>query len=178
MVIKTKKYQLSKKLYTNLCLKSILKEFWWVWFVPLAVMILPIFVNNAFWWCFSISLVLIIGYWAFWYLQFTAITQLDQYKMLFEKFAYEIDSRQILMKINAKEGSQITWDKIQKAEKTKEAFILTLSRAQFIYLPLDLFKNDMETKFLETILRRKGLITTPLKTKEQIEEQEKEESKK
>jgi hypothetical protein len=98
--------------------------------------------------------------------------------MLFEKFAYEIDSRQILMKINAKEGSQITWDKIQKAEKTKEAFILTLSRAQFIYLPLDLFKNDMETKFLETILRRKGLITTPLKTKEQIEEQEKEESKK
>ncbi len=178
MVIKTKKYQLSKKLYTTLCLKSILKEFWWVWFVPLAVMILPIFVTGAFWWCFSIALVLIIGYWAFWYLQFTAITQLDQYKMLFEKFAYEIDSRQILMKINAKEGSQITWDKIQKAEKTKEAFILTLSRAQFIYLPLDLFKNDLEMKFMETILRRKGLITTLLKTKEQGEEQEKEEAKK
>ncbi|TAH21159.1 MAG: YcxB family protein [Cytophagales bacterium] len=178
MIIKTKKYQLSKKLYTTLCLKSILKEFWWVWFIPVPIMLLPIFVSGAFWWCFSITLLLIIGYWAFWYLQFTAITQLDQYKIIFEKFSYEIDSRQILMKINAKEGSQITWDKIQKAEKTKEAFVLTLSRAQFIYLPFDLFKNDLELKFIETILRRKGLITTPLKGKEQLEEQEKTEVKK
>lgn len=178
MIIKTKKYELSKKLYTTLCLKSILKEFWWVWFVPLAVMLLPIFVSGAFWWCLSISLTLIVGYWAFWYIQFTAITQLDQYKIIFEKFSYEIDSRQILMKINAKEGSQITWDKIQKAEKTKEAFILTLSRAQFIYLPLDLFKNDLELKFMETILSRKGLIVKPLKEKEQGEEPAKIEIKK
>ena len=170
MTVKTKKYGLPTKQYINMCLKSILKEFWWVWFVPLAIMLLPIFVSGAFWWCFSISLVLIIGYWAFWYIQFTAITQLEQYKILFEKFVYEIDSRQILMKINAKEGNMLTWDKIQKAEKSKDAFILTLSRAQFIYLPFDIFKNDLELKFVETILRRKGLITAPLKDKEKLEE--------
>jgi hypothetical protein len=170
MTVKTKKYGLPTKQYINMCLKRILKEFWWVWFVPTAIMLLPIFVSGAFWWCFSISLVLIIGYWAFWYIQFTAITQLDQYKILFEKFVYEIDSRQILMKINAKEGNVLTWDKIQKAEKTKDAFVLTLSRAQFIYLPLDIFKNDLEIKFVETVLRRKGLITTPLKDKDKIEE--------
>ncbi|MCU0393242.1 MAG: YcxB family protein [Thermoflexibacter sp.] len=178
MIIKTKKYGLGKKQYINLCLKNVLKEFWWVWFVPVVIMLLPIFISGAFWWCFSIALLLIVLYLGFWYIQFTAVTQLDQYKMLFEKFVYEIDSRQILMKINAKEGSQITWDKIKKAEKTKNAFILSISRAQFIHLPFDIFKSDLELKFLETILRRKGLITTPIKGKDQTEEQEKIETKK
>ncbi len=178
MVIKTKKYGLSKKQYINMCLKSVLKEFWWVWFIPLAIMLLPIFISGAFWWCFSITLLLIVLYLGFWYIQFTAITQLDQYKMLFEKFSYEIDSRQILMKINAKEGSQITWDKVKKAEKTKDAFILTISRAQFIHLPFDLFKSDLELKFMETLLRRKGLIKTPIQGREQTEEVGKAEGKK
>jgi hypothetical protein len=168
MVIKTKKYGLSKKQYINMCLKSVLKEFWWVWFIPLAIMLLPIFISGAFWWCFSITLLLIVLYLGFWYIQFTAITQLDQYKMLFEKFSYEIDSRQILMKINTKEGSQITWDKVKKAEKTKDAFILTISRAQFIHLPFDLFKSDLELKFMETLLRRKGLIKTPIQQAEEV----------
>lgn len=178
MVIKTKKYGLPKKQYINMCLKSVLKEFWWVWFVPVAIMLLPIFISGAFWWCFSITILLVVLYLGFWYIQFTAITQLDQYKMLFEKFSYEIDSRQILMKINVKEGSQITWDKIKKAEKTKDAFILTISRAQFIHLPFDIFKGELELKFLETILRRKGLITAPIKGKEQAEEESKVEGKK
>jgi len=168
MVIKTKKYGLSKKQYINMCLKSVLKEFWWVWFIPLAIMLLPIFISGAFWWCFSITLLLIVLYLGFWYIQFTAITQLDQYKILFEKFSYEIDSRQILMKINTKEGSQITWDKVKKAEKTKDAFILTISRAQFIHLPFDLFKSDLELKFMETLLRRKGLIKTPIQQAEEV----------
>ncbi len=168
MVIKTKKYGLSKKQYINMCLKSVLKEFWWVWFIPLTIMLLPIFISGAFWWCFSITLLLIVLYLGFWYIQFTAITQLDQYKMLFEKFSYEIDSRQILMKINAKEGSQITWDKVKKAEKTKDAFILTISRAQFIHLPFDLFKSDLELKFMETLLRRKGLIKAPAQQAEEV----------
>jgi hypothetical protein len=177
MVIKTKKYGLPKKQYINMCLKSVLKEFWWVWFVPVVILLLPIFIGGWVW-CISIALLLIVLYLGFWYIQFTAITQLDQYKMLFEKFSYEIDSRQILMKINAKEGSQITWDKIKKAEKTKDAFILTISRAHFIHLPFDLFKGDLELKFMETLLRRKGLITAPIKGKERAEEESKVEGKK
>ena len=39
--------------------------------------------------------------------------------MMFEKMSYEIDSRQILMKLNAKMGSALPWDQITKAKKGK-----------------------------------------------------------
>jgi len=47
---------------------------------------------------------------------------------------------------------------IKKAELTKDAFVLIMSKAQFIHLPFRIFNTDNEKKFVETILRRKGLL--------------------
>lgn len=158
MIIKTKKYQLDSKTYVNIALKSVMKKYWWAWLVPTAIMLIPIFAPSALWWCFGIALTLSILYVLFWVMQFTAITKLDQYKMLFEKLSYEITSRQILIKLNAKQGMPVQWNQIQKAKKNKDHFILELSLAQFIYLPFSLFKGEHEIKFLESILKRKNLI--------------------
>lgn len=159
--VKTKKYQMPHKTYIRLGLRSVLQERKWVWFIPLAVFLIGIATSfawfPAFWWCFGLSLLLIGGYWLFWFVQFWGLTQVEQGKQLFKKMSYEIDSRYILMKTNANEGAQITWDKIQKVEKQKNAYVFTLSRAQFIYLPFDLFKPE-ETRFVDFILKRKNLI--------------------
>lgn len=83
---------------------------------------------------------------------------MEQNKVMFEKMAYEIDSRQILMKLNTKQGMPINWNMIKKVETTKDAFVLTMSKAQFIHLPYKIFNSENDKKFVETILRRKGYL--------------------
>jgi hypothetical protein len=97
-------------------------------------------------------------YWLFWVIQFAGVSQMEQNKIIFEKMSYEIDSRQILMKLNAQQGMPIKWDMIKKVDTNKEAFILTMSKAQFIYLPYKIFNTENEKKFMEAILRRKGFL--------------------
>ena len=81
---------------------------------------------------------------------------MEQSKILFEKLSYEIDSRQILIKLNAKQGMPIKWDQIVSAKKGKDYFMLKVNKVQIIHLPFKIFKSDNEIKFVETILRRKG----------------------
>lgn len=83
---------------------------------------------------------------------------MEQNKVMFDKLAYEIDSRQVMMKINSKQGMPINWSMIKRAEITKDAFVLVMSKAQFIHLPFKIFNTENERKFVETILKRKGYI--------------------
>ena len=83
---------------------------------------------------------------------------MEQNKPIFQKMAYEIDSRQILMKVNAKEGMPVQWNMIKRVEVSKDAYILYLSKAQFIHLPFKIFNSDNDKKFLEAILKRKELL--------------------
>ncbi|PWJ39111.1 YcxB family protein [Sediminitomix flava] len=158
MIIKTKKYQLETQTFVKLGMESILKQTWWVWFIPVAIMLIPIFVEGALGWCIGIALTLSILYVLFWWIQFTGMTQMEQNKVLFEKLAYEIDSRQIMMKLNAKQGMPMGWDKITKVEKRKDAFVLYMSRVQFIHLPFRVFKNENDIRFMEAILKRKNFL--------------------
>ncbi len=52
----------------------------------------------------------------------------------------------------------LTWDKIIKAYKLKDAFLQVLSKAQFIHLPLKAFNSENEIRFMEAILKRKNYI--------------------
>ncbi len=158
MIVKTKKYQLDQNTYLRIALSSILRKQWWVWFVPFAIMLIPIFYAPALWWCFGIALIASILYLLFWTVQFVGVTQMEQTKFFFEKLTYEIDSRQILIKRNATEGMPLTWDKITKVEHSDNQFILYLSLGQFILLPYSVFKTEHEIKFLEAILKRKNLF--------------------
>jgi hypothetical protein len=157
MVVKTKNYKLDKKTYINLALKSILKQQGWIAATAAFAICLMFIWIPSIWW--FIGAVVGLGlYLLFWWIQFYGVTQLDQGKMLFEKFSYEISSQQILMKINPREGMPLKWDQIKKAIIQKDAFVLFVNKAQLIHLPFRIFNTENERKFLTSVLRTKGLI--------------------
>lgn len=161
MTVKTKKYQLNTKTYIKLGMRNMLKQHWWFWFIPAGIIILNIVLNLTVYkniWIYFMAPLVALLYWLFWAIQFMGVTQLPQNKVMFEKFVYEIDSRFVLMKVNTKEGMQINWNMITKAEKLKDAYLLTMSKAQFIHLPFKIFTSENDIKFVEMILRRKELI--------------------
>ena len=160
MTIKTKKYKLEQNTYISIALKSILAEFWWVWFVPVVILIIPIIFPEALWWCVTGAITLSVLYVLFWWVQFAGAAQMEQNKILFERLSYEINSQQILIKLNAKQGMPVNWNQIQNVKKAKDHFLFILGRGQFIHLPFKVFKSENEVKFLETILKRKNYLPT------------------
>jgi len=111
----------------------------------------------SFWWIFG-GLLAYGLYVLFWLIQFYGVTQLDQGKMLFERFAYEITSQQVVMKLNAREGMPLKWDQIKRAKAGKDYYLLFVNKAQLIHLPFKIFNTENERKFLASILKTKGLI--------------------
>ncbi|MDT8887544.1 YcxB family protein [Aquirufa regiilacus] len=162
LAIKTKKYGLEKNKYIAMCMRQLFANQWKWAFLPLALVGLNVFLNLSGtyknYWIYIFLAIGVIGYILFWLIQFTGITQLAQYKQLFDKYRYEIDSRQIFMKISDKEGGVIKWDMILSAYKDKEAYVLEMGKYQFIYLPLAIFNNDNDRKLMDKIMRDKGLI--------------------
>ncbi len=156
MIVKTKKYKLETGTYIKLALKNILKEQWWVFLIAIAIMCGYFFIASHWW--ITGALIALTLYILFWLIQFAGVTQLEQNKILFEKLSYEIDSRQVLIKVNTKQGMPMTWNNIKKASIGKDHFLLIVSKAQLIHLPFRIFNSDNEKKFIETILRRKNYI--------------------
>ncbi|MBY0426719.1 MAG: YcxB family protein [Cytophagales bacterium] len=158
MIVKTKKTELDKNTYIKIALTSALLQFWYAIPVPFVIGAIA-FAYPKYWvWFVVIAVVVAILYVLFWLVQFVGVTQLPQNKLLFDKMYYEIDSRHILLKINAKEGMQLNWDQIKKAKKGKDYFVLFVSIAQLVYLPYKIFNSENEIKFTEALLKRKGLI--------------------
>jgi len=156
MVVKTKKYKLETGTYIKLGLKNILVEQWWV--IPIALAIASgAFFIWSIWWIIGAVLGYAL-YVLFWVIQFTGVTQLEQNKILFERLSYEITSQQILVKLNPRQGMPIKWDMIKKAKMGKDYFLFVVTKAQLIHLPHRLFNTENERKFVESILKRKGLI--------------------
>lgn len=156
MIVKTKNYKLDKKTYINIALKNVLKRQGWMAALGAFIICLGYIWLPSIWW--FIAAVLGLGlYLLFWWIQFYGVTQLEQGKMLFEKFSYEITSQQIIMKINAREGMPLKWDQISRAEIAKDAFVLFVNKAQLIHLPFKIFNTENERKFLMSVLRNKGL---------------------
>ena len=159
MIVRTKNYKLEKKIYINTALKRILKKQGWIAGAGAVLICLGYFIPGAasIWWFIGAVIGLAL-YVLFWWIQFYGVTQLEQGKMLFEKFSYEISSQQILMKINPREGMPLKWDQIQSAEIGKDHFALFVNKAQLIYWPFKIFNTDNERKFVTSILKNKGFI--------------------
>lgn len=157
MIVKTKNYKLDKKVYIKLALTNILLKQGWIAAVAAVVICLGYLWVPSFWW-FITAFIGLGLYILFWWIQFFGVTQLDQGKMLFEKFSYEISSQQILMKINPREGMPMKWDMIKSAKIGKDHFVLVVNKAQLIYLPYKIFNTDNERKFVASVLKTKGLV--------------------
>jgi hypothetical protein len=156
MIVKTKNYRLEKKAYIRMALKNILRKQWWVSLIVVAICLFYFLVPSIWW--FIGAFVAAGLYLLFWWIQFYGVTQLEQGKMLFERFSYEITSQQIVMKINPREGMPMKWDQIKSAEVGKDYFLLFVNKAQLIHMPFKIFNSDNERKFVNSILRNKGLL--------------------
>lgn len=184
MIVKTKKYALDQKTYINIALRQWIRDNWKWGFVPLGLILLNVVLSLTGvypnYWIYIVVVLLTILYVLFWAIQITGIAQMEQSKALFQKYIYEIDSRQILMRINVKEGGILKWDQISGVTKEKEAYLLYLNnadalknvkanwiarivtkglaKAQFIYLPYTIFNSEHDLRFMDAILRRKGYL--------------------
>lgn len=156
MNVKTKKYKLQTRTYVKLGLAGVIRQQWWVGLIVLALCSMT-FLVPSIWWILG-TLIALVLYILFWLIQFYGIPQLEQNRFLFEKLSYEINSKQILMKLNPRQGMPIGWDKIKRARADKHSITLFLSKAQMIHLPHKIFNSDNERKFVESILRRKGYL--------------------
>ena len=157
MIVKTKKYQLETGTYIKLGLANVLREQWWVFLIALAIASGTFFIPTTIWFILGAVIGLVL-YILFWLIQFAGVTQMEQGKFMFEKLSYEITSKQILIKLNSKQGMPINWEMIKKAKIGKDHFLLIISKAQLVYLPFKLFKTEHELKFIETVLKRKNLV--------------------
>jgi hypothetical protein len=161
MIVKTRRYQLDNSTYIKLAMKHLLRTQWYWVFVPVGIIVINIILNLTVYqniWIYFLAPLVVIGYLLFWLIQFTGVTQVEQNKVLFQKLLYEIDGRQILIKLNQREGMQMKWEMIKKAYKEKDHFLLVVSRAQFIHLPFSIFNSENDLKFTESLLKRKNLI--------------------
>lgn len=137
-------------------LKNVLRDQWWVFLIAAGISAMTFAVPSNWWWIGA--LIALTLYILFWVIQFAGVTQLEQSKQLFEKLSYEIDSRQILIKINSKQGMPIKWEQVKRAWVDKNQFVFVISKAQLMLFPHNVFKTQNEVKFIETILKRKGYI--------------------
>lgn len=158
MIVKTKRYELPKKTYIKIGLINLLKKQWWIFIIPVVIACMAFIWPKYALWFIITPLVLLALYILFWAIQFTGVTQLEQNQIMFQKLSYEIDSRQVLIKLNAKQGSPLQWNQIKSANMGKDHFLFILSKAQFIYLPFKSFNSEHDIKFTEAILKRKGYI--------------------
>jgi hypothetical protein len=162
MLIKTKKYELTPKMYRRVGMQYILRKQWWL---PVAIFVGIIALNviiNALgyknWWIYTLAPLGAWLWYLFWWIQYTGIPQLPQNQVMFEKYSYEISSQNILMKKTPQEAMMFKWDLIKEAHKSKDAITLVISKGQFLHFPFKMFNSDNEIKFLETILIRKNLL--------------------
>ena len=134
MIIKTRKYQLGTNKYIRLAMEGVLKQQWWVGLIFLALVAMR-FVIPSNWWIWG-ALIALVLYLLFWLIQFAGITQVEQGKILFEKLSYEIDSRQILIKISSKQGMPIKWDQVKRAGRRKMVFYWPSVRFSLFTYPI------------------------------------------
>lgn len=156
MIVKTKNYRLEKSAYIKMALKAVLRQQWWVSLFFIAICLNYVWAPSIWWFIGAVIGGLL--YLLFWWVQFYGVTQLDQGKMLFERFSYEISSQQIVMKLNPREGMPLKWDQIKRAQLGKDYMVLFVNKAQLIHWPFKIFNTDNERKFVQSILKTRGLI--------------------
>lgn len=157
-VAKTKKYQMDANKYVWIALENLIRKEWYYGLAPLALIVTGIFYAPGRWWMIITGLVVALGYLIFWIIQFAGLTQHEMGKMMLYKASYEIDGKNFMMKMDAKHGMPMLWSTFKKAKKGKKGFVLTVSKAQFFYLPFDIFKSDNDIRFVESLLKNKKLL--------------------
>jgi hypothetical protein len=156
---KTKKYQVPVNTYVKIGLENVIRDWWWVFIIPVVLIAAGILIGGGWIWGLGITAVVsTILYIVFWGAQFYGLSHVPQGKVLFDKLSYEFEQKQIKILKSQKEGMMMPWENIKKVFKTKDAFILKLSMVQYIHIPFHIFQTENDLKFAEKLFERKGLL--------------------
>lgn len=158
MIVKTKKHRCTKKDYMRVTFFNLLQRQWWLGLLLFTVSGGVFFYQQS--WYVVLFPLLGLSYFAFQWGKFYAITRISQNQWLFEPLAYQISSQQInvIIQDNKQAVIPITWEEIKYARQSKDAFLLFLTEAQFIYLPYKKFGTPYEVQFVSSLLKKKKLI--------------------
>jgi len=177
LAIRTKKTQLTTDAYTRLVMGEVWKKDWVYALIPFAIGLLPaIFVHS--WWWLALSVVLTVLFVLFRSAQVTGVTQMEQSKPLFERMSFEMDNKQLLLRVSPEKAMQLTWDMIGRARRDGDAYMLYLKPGTpptgmaawrlwlartfdvpvFLHLPQRIFSSPNDVKLFEAMLRRKNLL--------------------
>ncbi|MCC2545632.1 hypothetical protein LJY25_04185 [Hymenobacter sp. BT175] len=177
LAIRTKKHQLDTNTYTRIAMLQVWRKEWWYALIPLAIGLLPALIWPSWWWI-GLAVLLVVLFVLLRSAQITGVTQMEQSKPLFERMNYEIDQRQILLRLNEKQGMNVTWDNIGAVRRDPEAFLLWLRTPEapaelagwrrwvartfdvpvFLHIPTRIFNSPNDLKLFESLLRRKNLL--------------------
>ena len=177
LAIVTKKTQFDTNAYTKLAMAEVWRKDWVYALVPFALGLLPAIVWHSWWWL-ALSFVLTLLFVLLRSAQVTGVTQLEQRKPLFERMSFEMDQKQLLLRVSKEKAMQLTWDMIAKVRRADEAYLLylkpgvppegtagwrlwiakTFDVPVFLHLPLRVFNSDNDRKLFEALLRRKNLL--------------------
>ncbi|UOQ97865.1 YcxB family protein [Hymenobacter sp. 5317J-9] len=180
LAIRTKKSQLTTDAYTKMVMGEVWKKDWVYALIPFVLGLLPAIFLPSWWWI-ALAVVLTILFVLFRSAQVTGITQMEQSKPLFERMAFEMDNKQLLLRVGPeKEGKamQLNWDMIDRARRDADAYLLYLKPGTppeglaawrlwlartfdvpvFLHLPQRIFNSPNDLKLFEALLRRKNLL--------------------
>ena len=177
MAIRTKKTQFSSDDYTKIAMAEVWRKDWPYALIPFVLGLLPALFAPSFWWLL-LAVVLTLLFVVFRSAQVQGVTQMEQSKPLFERMAFEVDNRNVLMRVSPEKAMQLPWDMIARARRHDSAFLLYLKAGTppeglkawrlwlartfdvpvFLHLPYKIFASDNDRKLFEAMLRRKDLL--------------------
>ncbi len=177
LAIVTKKTQFDTNTYTRLAMAEVWRKDWVYALVPFAIGLLPALVWHSWWWL-ALSAVLTLAFVLLRSAQVTGVTQMEQSKPLFERMSFEMDPKQLLLRVSKEKAMQLTWDMIGKVRRDGDAYLLYLKPGAppegtagwrlwlartfdvpvFLHLPQRIFNSDNDRKLFEALLRRKNLL--------------------
>ena len=177
LAIVTKKTQFDTNAYTKLAMAEVWRKDWVYALVPFALGLLPAIIWHSWWWL-ALSFVLTLLFVLLRSAQVTGVTQMEQSKPLFERMSFEMDPKQLLLRVSKEKAMQLTWDMIGKVRRDDDAYLLYLKPGAppadtagwrlwiartfdvpvFLHLPQRIFNSDNDRKLFEALLRRKNLL--------------------
>lgn len=177
LAIRTKKTQLTTDTYTRLVMTEVWKKDWVYALIPFALGLLPVVFVHSWWWL-ALAVVLTLVFVLFRSAQITGVAQMEQTKPLFERMTFEMDQKQLLLRVGPDKAMQLTWDLIGHARREADAYLLYLKPGAppvgmapwrlwlartfdvpvFLHLPLRIFNSPNDLKLFEALLRRKNLL--------------------
>ena len=177
MAIRTKKTQFSTDDYTKIAMAEVWRKDWPYALIPFVLGLLPALFVHSFWWLL-LAVVLTLLFVVLRSAQVQGVTQMEQSKPLFERMAFEIDNRNVLMRVSPEKAMQLTWDMIGRVRRHDSSYLLYLKPGTppaglaawrlwvartfdvpvFLQLPYKIFNSDNDRKLFEAMLRRKDLL--------------------